>query len=133
MTYQAPNALLTGGIDTVEQIVMLITIILWFGSLLYSFYWILPEKKDFYLCLAVLLIGCIPELVVGMSATVTNSMLRTVIYLYLSMILLILCIWKEGQVFWQKYLWFRVAIYFTFTFGIALNALQMLRHILIYG
>ena len=133
MTYQVPNPLLSNGIDIIEQLTMLVTIAIWFTSLLYSLYWIYDTKKDFFLCLTILLIGCVPEVIVGMSATVTNSMLRTVIYLYLSMILIIICLWKEIEVFWMQIKCFRMAVYFTLACGIALNAIQITRHILIYG
>ena len=133
MTYQVPDSLLTGGKDTVEQIVLLVTVVLWFGSLLYSLCWQLKERKDFFLCIAVLLIGCVPVMIVGMSSTVVNSMLRTVFYLYLSMVLLILCMWKNVRMFWRQFKWFRMAVYFVLLCGIGLNAVQMTRHILIYG
>ena len=133
MTYQVPNTLLSGGIDMIEQLAMLATIAIWFASLLYTLYWAFEAKKDFFLCLSILLTGCVPEVIVGMSATVTNSMLRTVIYLYLSMILIILCLLKEIRIFWTQIKWFRLAVYFTLACGIALNAMQMTRHILVYG
>ena len=133
MTYQVPNSLLTGGTDMIEQLAMLATIAIWFASLLYTLYWAFEAKTDFFLCLSILLTGCVPEVIVGMSATVTNSMLRTVIYLYLSMILIILCLLKEIRVFWTQIKWFRLAVYFTLACGIALNAMQMTRHILVYG
>ena len=133
MTYQVPNSLLTGGIDTIEQILLLLTVAIWFASILYSFYWILDDRKDFFLCLTVLLVGCVPEIIVGMSSTVVNSMLRTVIYLYLSMIVLILCLWKAAREFGKESKWLRIIIYIMLIFGGLLNAIQMTRHILIYG
>ncbi len=133
MTYQVPNSLLSGGTDMIEQIAMLMTVAIWFASLLYSLYWIFETKKDFYLCLAILLIGCLPEVIVGMSATVVNSMLRTVIYLYLCMVLLIVCLWKEISALWIRCKWFRVTVILILVCSIGLNALQMIRHIVIYG
>lgn len=133
MTYQVPNSLLTRGIDTIEQILLLLTVAIWFASILYSFYWILDDRKDFFLCLTVLLVGCVPEIIVGMSSTVVNSMLRTVIYLYLSMIVLILCLWKAAREFGKESKWLRIIIYIMLIFGGLLNAIQMTRHILIYG
>lgn len=133
MTYQVPDSLLTGGLDTIEQLIMLFTVALWFTSFLFSLFRIFEKKKDFVLCTAILLIGCVPEVIVGMSATVVNSMLRTVLYLYLSFILVILCMWKEVWGVWNRCKWFRTAVYLILASGIALNALQMARHILIYG
>lgn len=133
MTYQVPEALLTGGTDMAEQLVMFTTVVIWFVSFIYSLYWIFEGRKDFFLCCGVLLVGCIPEIVVGMSATVVNSMLRTVLYLYLSMVILILSLWREIQIFWKQFRWLQIATYFVFFCGVALNAIQMTRHILIYG
>lgn len=133
MTYQIPNSLLADKADMVEQLIMIITIMLWFVSLFYSLYWIQESKKFFFLCATVLMVACVPEIVVGMSPTVVNSMLRTVIYLYLGMMVLILCFWKELQVYWKRFTWFRMTVCFVLACGIALNALQMTRHVLVYG
>lgn len=133
MTYQVPKELLIGGIDTIEQIVMIITVMIWFAALLYTLLWALSRKKDFILCLTVLLVGCVPEIIVGLSSTVVTSMLRTVIYLYLPMILVILCLWEEMHIELLKYKWLQKMLYLVLVIGIMLNAMQLTRHIIVYG
>lgn len=133
MTYQVPEPLLKGGPDTIEQIGLCISVLIWFASLFYSMWTAFEKKVNFYLCIIILVIGCIPEIVVGLTPTVVTSMLRTTIYLYMAMILIIVCFWGEIQTAWKSFVCLRLLGYITAAGGILLNAIQIIRHILIYG
>ena len=133
MTYQIPSPLLKGGIDTFEQIGILLSTVVWFASILYSMYFVLQNKRIYFWCLGILLIGCVPEIIVGFSPTVVNSMLRTTIYLYVAMILLIMCMWKSTAILLHKHMWIKRLLYGFCIAGVVMNAVQMLRHIAIYG
>lgn len=133
MTYQIPKALLSKGTDFWEQILILFSVFLWIGAVFYSLYVILNTKKDFVKAIIVLGIGFVPELVVGMTPTVVTSMLRTMIYLHVSMITIGVLSYHEvcGKINDTKFL--KLGIKIIIVMGIVLNVLQMTRHLMVYG
>lgn len=132
-TYQVPKPLLTGGADTWEQVALLVSLAVWIGTFLTSVYRICGQKRLFFISLAVLAVGCIPELVVGLTPTVVTSMLRTVIYLYMSFILIGVCLCSELRPLFDGKWAARAALYACLGAGIVLNVLQLVRHLLVYG
>lgn len=132
MTYQAPTPLL-GGDDTGEQIVLWFSLSVWLGAACCAIYWSFLEKQRVGICMLLLGIGCAPELVLGFTPTVVGSMLRTVIYLYMVMLLVILCIWDEIYEKMKKNNRLRAFVLLVVIVGICLNVVQMIRHILVYG
>lgn len=132
-TYQVPKPLLTGGADTREQIALLVCLAVWMGTFLTSVYRICTQKRRFFISLAVLAAGCIPELVVGLTPTVVTSMLRTVIYLYMAFILIGVCLWSELRPLFDGKKAAGAALYVCLGAGIMLNVLQLVRHLLVYG
>lgn len=132
MTYQAPAPLL-GGADTLEQIALLITFTVWLAAVICALRWNFEENRTFWCCLLLLGVGCAPELIIGFTPTVIASMLRTTIYLYLVMILIILCMWENVSDDLKKNKPVRVFLYAVIGAGILLNAIQITRHILVYG
>ncbi len=133
MTYQVPEPILKGGVETAEQIGICISVAIWFAAIFYSSWIIFKEKRNFWLCVVILVTGCVPEIVVAMTPTVVTSMLRTTIYLYMAIILVIVCVYDELQDAMKKYRWIQRAFYSICAGGIGLNAIQLLRHISIYG
>lgn len=132
MTYQAPLPLL-GGADTLEQIALLFSLMVWLGSACCAICWSFPEKIRRWHCILLLGIGCAPELVLGFTPTVVASMLRTVIYLYMAMILVILCVWDAIYEKIKKNRGVYIFLIAVSGMGIVLNAVQIIRHILVYG
>lgn len=131
-TYQIPEPLLKGGSGTVEQLAVLGSAIIWFVAVIYSLYTIIKKKEHFIYSLCVLFVGCIPALVLGMTATVVTSMLRTSIYIYMSLIILICIVLDNISEKLKQYKWLRVFIYLVIVVGILLNCFQVMRHISIY-
>lgn len=132
MTYQAPAPLL-GGTDTLEQILLLISLAVWLAAVICALRWNFKENRTFWCCLLLLGVGCAPELIIGFTPTVIASMLRTAIYLYLVMILIILCMWENVIDDLKKNKPVQVFLYAVIGAGILLNAIQITRHILVYG
>lgn len=132
MTYQAPDPLL-GGADTSEQIALLTSLAVWLIAVICAMFWSFERAQTFWCCLLLLGVGCAPELIIGFTPTVIASMLRTTIYLYLTMILIILCMWENISGDLKKNKPVRIFLYAVIGTGILLNAVQMIRHILVYG
>ena len=132
MTYQAPAPLM-GGADTSEQIALLVSLALWLITVICAMFWSFERFQMFWSCLLLLGVGCAPELIIGFTPTVIASMLRTTIYLYLTMILIILCMWENISNDLKKNKSVRAFLYVVIVVGILLNAVQMIRHILVYG
>lgn len=130
ITYHVPTAIPTGRVEIAEQIVLILCVIVWFGSVLYIVFRNLHIQKA--ICITcILLLACIPEIVVGITPTVYASILRTTIYLYMAMIIMIAGICCELRIDKQRNLH---AIYSVcFVCGMFLNVCQIARHILIYG
>lgn len=129
-TYQVPAAVMTGTKETAEQILLMMSVTLWFAFVLYTIFKNIPRQKA--ICMTVILIlACIPEMAVGITPTVYASILRTTIYLYMAMIVMILYVF-QGIRFnvYQKTV---VFFYCCLVGGMLLNAGQMARHIMIYG
>lgn len=129
-TYQVPSALLDKGGDMAEQILMLISVLMWFAALLYTLFKNIPPIKALGLTV-ILIIACAPEIAVGLTPTVYASILRTTIYLYMAMIIMIIVLLCEKQSGYTtaelKFLYFCIGC------GMVLNGCQMLRHIFTYG
>lgn len=127
-TYQSPTPLPERWTEWVEQGLLLLTVVIWFGA---AFYTMFTRTRHGWPAAAVLLLACIPEVAVGLTPTVVASILRTMIYLYMALILLTVMMVenREGQwpVFVGRFLWFCMGT------GIFLNACQISRHILLYG
>jgi len=126
LTYQVPTPLPDKWSDKVEQGLLLLTVAVWFVIVFYTLF---NRKKQ---ALAVILIlACLPEMAVGLTSTVVASILRTMIYLYMAMILLIVVMMETREEKWtvsvNYFLWFCMGA------GIFLNACQISRHILLYG
>lgn len=129
-TYQVPEAVMSGMKDTAEQVLMLISVAAWFIAVLYIIFRSMPVQKA--ICFTIVLeTACIPEMVVGITPTVYASILRTTIYLYMAMIVMIIVIFQEIK--WDSYKKMSVFFYFCLGCGMLLNACQMARHIMIYG
>lgn len=129
-TYQTPVAIPTALRDKVEQIMLFITVLVWFGIVFYTFIRYFHRKTTIY-SICFLISSCIPELVVGLTPTIFASILRTTIYLYMAMILLIICVVYECDIL--KNLRNKYLLYFGLVGGCLLNALQIIRHITLYG
>lgn len=110
---------------------MLISVLLWFAVVLYTIFRNMPRKRAICL-LALLVTACIPEMAVGITPTVYASILRTTIYLYMAMIVMILSIFYE---IWQTPAKPGVNYFFYCCIGcgMILNAGQIARHIIRYG
>lgn len=130
MTYQVPSPLL-GGEDSAVQIGIMISLAIWLGAVFCSMKWMLLDDCQWRKCIGVLLIGCIPEVIVGMTPTVVTSMLRTTIYLYVAMIVIIVCLWEKLQP--ERYKLIKWFLNIVLGCGCLLNMVQMIRHILLYG
>lgn len=129
-TYQVPAATLVGTKEQIEQAMLILSVLIWFASVLYTLFQNMPEWKA--LCVTVILvIACLPEMAVGITPTVYASILRTTIYLYMAMIVAIVNIYQE--IHWEAHkkeqLFFRLCM----GGGILLNAFQLARHIVVYG
>ncbi len=127
-TYQVPAPLPKEWPDKVEQGLLLLTAAVWFAVV----FWTLFRKgRAKWTAVAVLLLACLPEIAVGLTPTVIASILRTMIYLYMAMILLIVMLMEGGEEKWpalyRRFLWFCMGV------GVVLNACQISRHILLYG
>lgn len=129
-TYQTPVAIPTALRDRVEQIMLLVTVLIWFGIVFYTLIRNFNQKTSIY-SICFLISSCIPELVVGLTPTIFASILRTTIYLYMAMIILIICIVYECDIL--KNLRNKYLLYVGLMGGCLLNALQIIRHIRLYG
>lgn len=130
VTYHVPAAIPEGQGEIMEQIFLILSVILWFGSVLYIVFRNLHIHKSVYVT-CVLFLACIPEIAVGITPTVYASVLRTTIYLYMAMIIMIVSICCELKIEMQKKL--HIIYSFCFGCGMFLNACQIARHIIIYG
>lgn len=129
-TYQVPVALPTKTGDKIEQALLLFTVLVWFVVVIYTF--IRTFRLETTICgVCVLVLACLPEMAVGITPTVVASILRTTIYLYMAMILLILCI--IGECALLKKIWVKRILYLGLMGGCLLNAFQIIRHITLYG
>lgn len=131
VTYQIPTAVPVGVGEVAEQVLMFVSVALWFAAVLYTMFRNMPVKASIYLT-AILVIACIPEMAVGITPTVYASILRTMIYLYMAMIVMIMVISREVR--WEnRKRRMHTFIYFCLGCGMVLNMCQMARHIMIYG
>lgn len=128
LTYQTPVPLPGRLADRAEQGLLFLTVVIWFAV---AFYTVFARTRKGWPSAAVLLLACIPEVAVGLTPTVIASILRTMIYLYMALILLTVMMMEDGEenrpVFARRFLWFCMGM------GVVLNACQIARHILIYG
>lgn len=129
-TYQVPTALPIDMADKIEQALLLLSVLLWFIIVLHTIFQNLPTGKAIW-CTCLLFLGCAPEMAVGITSTVYASILRTTIYLYLIMIILIVCMLQEITL--KENIKIQRFLYFCLGCGVFLNACQMARHIMIYG
>lgn len=127
-TYQTPTPLPEQWTERVEQGLLLLTVVIWFAVVLYTMF---TRTRCGWPAAVVLLLACIPEVAVGITPTVVASILRTMIYLYMALILLTVMMMEGGEerrpVFAGRFLWLCMGM------GIFLNACQISRHILLYG
>lgn len=128
LTYQTPLPLPERWQDWAEQGLLLLTVILWFAVVLYT---VSARTRSGWPSAAILFLACLPEVAVGLTPTVIASILRTMIYLYMALILLTVMMVEKGEenwpVFGRRILWFCMGM------GVFLNACQISRHILLYG
>lgn len=127
-TYQVPAPLPDHWTGKAEQGLLFLTVVIWFAVV---FYTIFARTQKGWPAAVILVMACIPEIAVGITPTVVASILRTMIYLYMALILLIVMMIESGKekwpVFADRFLWFCMGM------GVFLNACQIARHILLYG
>lgn len=123
MTYQVPTPLPAVKADIIEQILLFISVAVWFAVVLYFMYKQLPLYRAIGGTI-ILTLACAPEIAVGLTPTVIASILRTMIYLYMAMIILILILYDGKN---KKF------TYLCIGGGMLLNACQLIRHITLYG
>lgn len=128
LTYQVPTPLPKRFSEWVEQGLLLVTVALWFAVVLYT---LITKVKKGWFAVIILILACLPEMAVGLTPTVVASILRTMIYLYMAMILLILIMAENEAGKWPAVS--RRFIYLCMLMGVILNACQITRHILLYG
>lgn len=134
-TYQVPTPQPTETYDILEQILLFVSVIVWFAVVLYFMYRLLSVRKA-AAGTVILVLACIPEMAVGLTPTVIASILRTMIYLYMAMIIIIIMLCEEMQYkekTARKYINGRGLLYLCIVCGIILNAGQLIRHITLYG
>ena len=128
LTYQVPTPLPKSMADRVEQGLLLVTVAAWFAIVLYTLF---TRAKGGRPAVVILVLACLPEMAVGITPTVIASILRTMIYLYMAMIILIVALYDSGEEKWpafgRRFLWFCMGA------GVLLNACQIARHIMLYG
>lgn len=128
LTYQTPVPLPGRWADRTEQGFLLLTVLLWFAVVLYTLF---ARTRNGWASAVILLLACIPEVAVGLTPTVVASILRTMIYLYMALILLTVMMMEEREGDWplfsRRFLWVCMGV------GVLLNACQITRHILLYG
>lgn len=130
VTYHVPSAIPAGQAEIIEQFFLVLSVIAWFGSVIYIMFQNLHIQRS--VCITcILFLACIPEIAVGITPTVYASILRTTIYLYMAMIIMIVGVCYELKMDTQRKLQFIYS--FCFGCGIFLNACQIARHILLYG
>lgn len=128
LTYQVPEPLPKHWTEWAEQGLLFATVVLWFGVVLYT---LITKGKHSWFAVCILLLACLPEIAVGLTPTVGASILRTTIYLYMAMILLIVVMVENEEGKWP--VCGRRFLVFCMVMGVALNACQITRHILLYG
>lgn len=130
LTYQVPVPLPERWTDKLEQGLLLLTVIIWFVIVLYTLFHKGRDNQKLSGAV-ILLLACLPEMAVGLTPTVIASILRTMIYLYMAMILLIVALLETEKEAWavsaKRFIWLCMAA------GVFLNACQISRHILLYG
>lgn len=128
LTYQTPAPLPERWPERVEQGFLLLTVLLWFVVVLYTLF---ARTRNGWASAVILLLACIPEVAVGLTPTVVASILRTMIYLYMALILLTVMMMEDREGNWslfsRRFLWVCMGV------GVLLNACQITRHILLYG
>lgn len=130
LTYQVPTPLPEEWSDKLEQGLLLLTVVVWFMVVVYTLFHKGRENQKLSGAV-ILLLACLPEMAVGITPTVIASILRTMIYLYIAMILLIVVMIETREDDWtvsvKRFLWVCMGA------GVFLNACQISRHILLYG
>lgn len=130
LTYQVPTPLPEEWSDKLEQGLLLLTVVVWFMVVVYTLFHKGRENQKLSGAV-ILLLACLPEMAVGITPTVIASILRTMIYLYIAMILLIVVMIETREDDWtvsvKRFLWVCMGA------GVFLNACQIARHILLYG
>lgn len=128
LTYQTPTPLPEHWGDWAEQGLLFLTVVVWFVAALYTMF---AKTEKGWPSAAILLLACLPEAAVGLTPTVIASILRTMIYLYMALILLTVMMMEKreenGPAYGGRFLWFCMGM------GVFLNACQITRHILLYG
>ncbi len=128
-TYQTPVPLPETWGERMEQGLLLLTVVVWFCVLFYTlFYKVKAQAKA---AAVVLLLSCLPEIAVGLTPTVIASILRTMIYLYMALILLVAVLMEK-----QEEILTRGSVRFCqlcMAAGVLMNACQIARHIMLYG
>ena len=94
LTYQTPVPLPEQWADRAEQGLLFLTVVIWFAVALYT---VFARTRKGWASAAVLLLACIPEVAVGLTPTVIASILRTMIYLYMALILLAVMMMEDGE------------------------------------
>lgn len=128
LTYQVPAPLPKRWTEWLEQGSLLVTVALWFAVVLYT---LVMKAEKGWRAVLILILACLPEIAVGLTPTVIASILRTMIYLYMAMILLIVVMMEKENAKWPVS--GRRFLYFCMVMGVILNAGQIARHILLYG
>lgn len=128
LTYQVPMPLPSDRADWLEQVLLLVTVMLWFVAVIHFMITKLERGK---IAVGILILACLPEIAVGLTPTLPASILRTMIYLYMAMILFIVIIIEEERDNWSAVE--KVFLQFCMIVGVILNACQISRHILLYG
>lgn len=129
LTYQAPKPIPTEWTEWAEQGLLLVTVVLWFIAVIYSL--MTKTGTQGWKAVCVLILACLPEIAVGITPTVPASILRTMIYLYIAIILLIIVLVEYEGGKWPTAI--KGFLRFCMIMGVILNACQISRHILLYG
>lgn len=128
LTYQTPTPLPKVWTEKAEQGLLLLTVAIWFAVVLFTLF---ARTRRGWPSVVILILACLPEVAVGLTPTVIASILRTMIYLYMALILLVVMLTESGEGKWnafsRRFLWFCMGA------GVFLNACQISRHILLYG
>lgn len=131
LTYVYPDALFNICPKT-EQYLAFISALILVTSIIYLLRKIISEIRLFVpLCVAFLVWGLLPDIVLGFTSTISASILRVVSFLYLAFIL-IGCIIIEYSEMLKKHIIWRGVVFLGIV-GTVMNFAQMIRHIIIYG
>ena len=132
ITYVIPSDLIHGVSGVLEQTFIIVAFVVSIGIVWYIFDSLYGRTKTIELFF-VLALGFGPCIAMGLTAELRSSLLRVMGFAYISLMLIIVWLFKKEKNFLVKNRLFKNFLHIVIICGDMMNALQVIRHIRVYG